>query len=87
MNNVSVIKPILNPSNRLKRVCGYARVSTIDEHQDTSYNTQISELEELIKSAVFTLGVADFFIELILLSLILHKFRIHQLENQRYIFL
>ncbi len=50
MNNVSVIKPILNPSNRLKRVCGYARVSTIDEHQDTSYNTQISELEELIKS-------------------------------------
>ena len=49
MNNVSVIKPILNPSNRLKRVCGYARVSTIDEHQDTSYNTQILELEDLIK--------------------------------------
>lgn len=49
MNNVSVIKPILNPSNRLKRVSGYVRVSTIDEHQDTSYNTQILELEDLIK--------------------------------------
>ncbi len=49
MNNVTVIKAISNP-NKIKRVAGYARVSTIDEHQDTSYNTQSVELENEIKS-------------------------------------
>lgn len=49
MNNVTVIKPISDPY-KIKRVAGYARVSTIDEHQDTSYNTQSIELENEIKS-------------------------------------
>ena len=49
MNNVEVIKVFNNPS-RLKRVAGYARVSTADEHQDSSYTLQTEELEQEIKS-------------------------------------
>lgn len=49
MNNVEVIKVFNNPS-RLIRVAGYARVSTADEHQDSSYTLQSEELENEIKS-------------------------------------
>ena len=49
MNNVEVIKVFNNPS-RLKRVAGYARVSTADEHQDSSYSLQAEELEQEIKN-------------------------------------
>lgn len=49
MNNVEVIKVIHNPSLK-KKVCGYARVSTADEHQDSSYRLQVSELEKSIRA-------------------------------------
>lgn len=49
MNNIEVIKVIHNPSLK-KKVCGYARVSTADEHQDSSYRLQISELEKSIRA-------------------------------------
>lgn len=46
---VKTIKAITNPS-LLKRVVGYARVSTADEHQDSSYRLQIEELEKSIRA-------------------------------------
>ncbi len=49
MNNIEVIKVIHNPSLK-KKVCGYARVSTADEHQDSSYRMQIFELEKSIRA-------------------------------------
>ncbi len=49
MNKVTVIRAISNPQ-QIKRVAGYARVSTKDEHQDSSFNLQIEELERAIKS-------------------------------------
>lgn len=47
-SKVKTIKAIANPSV-LKRVVGYARVSTADEHQDSSYRLQINELEKSIR--------------------------------------
>lgn len=49
MNDVQVIKTF-NYNERLKRVCGYARVSTADEHQDSSYKLQVEELESSIRT-------------------------------------
>jgi|GEM_PF-6116318 len=49
MNDVRVIKVLNNPTI-LKRVAGYARVSTADEHQVSSYRLQVEELEHFIKS-------------------------------------
>lgn len=48
MNSVEVIKT-LPKSGVLKRVAGYARVSTSDEHQDSSFRMQMEELEKTIK--------------------------------------
>ncbi len=48
MNRVDVIKVIHKPGDKKKTV-GYARVSTSDEHQDSSYRVQLTELEEFIK--------------------------------------
>lgn len=47
-SKVKTIKALSNPSV-LKRVVGYARVSTADEHQDSSYRLQIDELEKSIR--------------------------------------
>lgn len=49
MNNIEVIKAIPK-LHVLKKVCGYARVSTEDEHQDSSFRMQMDELENIIKS-------------------------------------
>lgn len=49
MNNVDVLKPF-RPFNTIKRVAGYARVSTSDEHQDSSFRLQMTELENDIRS-------------------------------------
>lgn len=49
MNNVEVIPVINNPTIK-KKVCGYARVSTADEHQDSSFRLQMEELEKAIKA-------------------------------------
>lgn len=49
MNNVQVIKTF-NHTTKLKRACGYARVSTADEHQESSYNLQVDELESYIRN-------------------------------------
>ncbi len=49
MNRVDVIKVIHKPGVK-KKVVGYARVSTSDEHQDSSYRVQLTELEKSIKS-------------------------------------
>ena len=48
MNNVDVIKVIQKPGVK-KRVVGYARVSTSDEHQDSSFRVQLDELEKYIR--------------------------------------
>lgn len=50
MNNINIIKAIPNYIDVKKRVVGYARVSTNNLLQDTSYNLQIEELEKDIKS-------------------------------------
>jgi site-specific DNA recombinase len=47
MSNFQVI-PALQKDKQKKRVVGYARVSTADEHQDSSYRLQIQELEDSI---------------------------------------
>lgn len=41
-------KPIVNPAKR--KVCGYARVSTDNEDQETSYTAQMEYYEEYIKA-------------------------------------
>ena len=41
-------KPIVNPGKR--KVCGYARVSTDNEDQETSYTAQMEYYEEYIKA-------------------------------------
>ena len=48
MNNLEIIKAIRKPE-QIKKVAGYARVSTSDEHQDSSYKMQMEELEKSIK--------------------------------------
>ncbi|HMM00819.1 MAG TPA: recombinase family protein [Bacilli bacterium] len=47
-SKVKTIKALTNPSV-LKRVVTDARVSTADEHQDSSYRLQFSELEKSIR--------------------------------------
>ena len=47
MSNLQVI-PALQKDKQKKRAVGYARVSTADEHQDSSYRLQIQELEDSI---------------------------------------
>lgn len=49
MHSVDVIRVMHNPTKKI-RVAGYARVSTSDEHQNSSYRLQIQELENDIKS-------------------------------------
>lgn len=49
MHEVKVVK-VFNDLTRRKRAVGYARVSTADEHQDSSYRLQISELENSIRT-------------------------------------
>lgn len=49
MSNIQVI-PALRKDSQKKRVAGYARVSTADEHQDSSYRLQIQELEDSIRA-------------------------------------
>ncbi len=48
MSSIQVIHALRKDSQK-KRVAGYARVSTADEHQDSSYRLQIQELEASIR--------------------------------------
>lgn len=49
MSNIQVI-PALRKDSQKKRVAGYARVSTADEHQDSSYLLQAQEIEDSIRA-------------------------------------
>jgi len=49
MSELQVIRTLRRDSQK-KRVAGYARVSTADEHQDSSYRLQIQELEDSIRA-------------------------------------
>lgn len=46
---MKIIQPTL-PQNEKKKVCCYARVSTLEDEQTSSYEGQISYYETLIKS-------------------------------------